>query len=148
MYCPNKVRTPPVTSTSNVASGYVGELFGTLRSGTGGFTYSTRTTTAPTTSIAAVVSLTLNKGVYLVSVVMNAGASVSTFMAGDVTVGGTQVTTNNMLSVSSSSTSYGTLSVCLPVIISSDSTVVAGRAYFGAGTSTGAVHEMWAVRIA
>jgi len=59
---------PGSTSGAATATSYVGEIVGTQRSGTNGSSYSTRSTTSvPATTAASVISVSLNKGVYLVS---------------------------------------------------------------------------------
>jgi hypothetical protein len=142
-------QAPGSTAGTAIAAGFVGEMAGTLRSGTGGFTYSTRTTTAPTTSLSSVISLTLNKGVYLISVVSTCGASSSTYYSGGFYIGGTSVlASGDSLSSTTSSSAYGSISLQLPLIISSDSTVIDLRTILGGGTAVGPKHEMWAVRIA
>ena len=127
-------------------AGAVGEIIGTLRSGTGGSTYSTRSSTVPTSSFAALVSVTLNKGIYIVSFQVNGGSSVSTFFEGYATVGGTQVT--SMTSNPTSGTAYGAITQTVPLIISTDSTAVAFIGRIGTGTGATNGHEVHVLRIA
>jgi hypothetical protein len=139
---------PGSTSGVAIAAGYVGETLGTLRSGTGGFTYSTRTTTAPTTSFAPLVSTTLNKGVYLVYGNAACALSVAGQLYGYIAIGGTQV--SNTISQSSPTGGYDmAIGIAVPITISSDSTSVA---FYGRlNVTTGLVvngHELFAVRIA
>lgn len=136
------------TSGTAVAAGYVGELFGTLRSGTGGFTYSTRSTTSvPTTTQSSVISLTLNKGVYLISYKIKCASSLTANLEVSFYIGGTQVDATNGDGYVSPSY-YGSVSNITPITISSDSTSVAVYAAVSSGTSLGNSHELWAVRIA
>lgn len=138
--------TPPVTSTSNVASGYVGEMLGTIRSGTGGSSYSARTTTNPTTSNGILVSVTLNPGVYLISSSVFTQLSAAANFAVYAAVGTTQV--SNLI-YSSAGAGYGTsVTFTIPVVITAASTVVSIYGLIGSGTASGSAHEMWAVRIA
>jgi len=132
-----------------VAAGLVGEMFGTLRSGTGGFTYSTRSTTTPTTSYTALISLTLNKGVYLIYGNLGCALSVAGQLFGYLTIGTTQVTSP----VSQGSPNTGgynmTVAIAAPINISADTTVVS--IYGNVSSVTGLVvngHELFAVRIA
>lgn len=129
------------------AAGMVGEMFGTSRAGTGGKTYSTRTTTAATNSLSSLVSITLNKGIYLVSAAVEQGVtSGSTFLSGEARIGSTAIT--GSISTATAVGAYGLLSFTFPVEISTDSTAVAIWGLIGVGTSAGADNEMWAIRIA
>jgi hypothetical protein len=127
-------------------AGVFGEIIGTLRSGTGGSTYSNRSSTVPTTSFAALISVTLNKGIYIVSFQANGGSSVSTFFEGYVTVGGTQVT--SITSNPTSGSAYGSITQTVPLLISADSTAVAFTARVGSGTGATNGHEVHVLRIA
>jgi hypothetical protein len=138
---------PGLVTGATIAAGYVGEMLGTLRSGTNGFTYSTRTTTSPSTSYASLVSVTLNKGVYLIYGNLNCALSVAGQLYGYVAVGGTQV--SNAISQSAAVGFDMAMAVSAPVTISADGTAVA---IFGKlNATTGLVvngHELFAVRIA
>lgn len=58
MYCPNKVRTPPVTSTSSGASGYVGQVVAITSTSSGG---------AAGWSLNTTEAITLQPGIWLLS---------------------------------------------------------------------------------
>lgn len=142
-------------TTGTVApTGYIGEIdfSGTsARTGTGGLTYSVRTTTAIPSSVGTIVSLTLNKGVYLIST-WNAQTNNTgrTTVTSYLTVGGTQVTTgNNQVVLSGAGGDAFTFGLGgIPVVITSDGTVVAFAAGGGAVSWINVVNEMFAVRIA
>jgi hypothetical protein len=133
------------------SSGYIGELFGTLRSGTDGLTYSTRSTTAYTSSNQTLVSLSLNKGIYLVSAktsVYHSDAALRAWQV-DFHVGGTSVIAT-ISAPDLEQGQFGMWTVSIPVVITSDSTAVSlyGRIASLSGSSSGSNHELWAVRIA
>lgn len=137
------------TSGSAIASSYVGEMLGTLRSGTGGFTYSTQSTTAPTqTTYTAVLQYTLNKGVYLISYRVRCYITSGTSeLRTQPRIGGTTLTAQPMATQVTASY-FGSNSETLPIVISSDSTVFDIYASIGAGgPALGNAHEMWIVRI-
>lgn len=75
MYCPNKVRTPPVTSTSNVASGYVGEVVSGTLAADSSFTSETLTDLAST-------SLPLTAGIWEVTLIVPCLLSLSALTGG------------------------------------------------------------------
>lgn len=143
----NGVQIKGRTSGVAIPSGYVGEMSGTLRSGTGGFTYSTRSTTAPTTSFSPVISLTLNKGIYFISGIVNVASGVSANVSSYLAIGTTQVSTST---TSSTTPGYNASTpVMAPIVISADSTIVS--IYSVIGNVTGLVvngHELFAIRIA
>jgi hypothetical protein len=135
------------TTGNAIASGYVGETVGTLRSGTGGFTYSVRSNTAVTTSVANILTQSLDAGSYLVSFTTRCylvSAGSADFVA-RLRIGGVDVTTV-IAAVSNSVTQ--TLSCSLPIVVSSNGTVVSVAASIASNTSAGNSHEMWIVRIA
>jgi hypothetical protein len=139
---------PGNTTGNAIASGYVGELFGTQRAGTGGSSYSTRATTAFPSSIGSLVSYTLNKGVYLVSYMLGGyTASGTSNVESYIYVGGVAVTTLLRSDATTAGITGGTASV--PIVISSDSTVVAVYGLVNGGLSvTAPTQEMHIVRIA
>lgn len=140
---------PGKTDGLAVTSGYVGEQVGTLRSGTGGFTYSIQSTTAvPATTPTSVISRVLNKGVYLISFKTQCYSNLSTAsLLATFRIGGTAVTQNLVAAALPTTTGY--ISATIPTVISADSTTVAVYANVDAGaTSGGSLHEMWIVRIA
>jgi hypothetical protein len=137
------------TGTSAIATGYVGEMLGTLRSGTNGFTYSTRSTTAISNSgYVSVVNITLNKGVYLVSGKVSCFTSAgSGSVYAYIDVGGTAVTEATHGYISTTNT--GSATQCAPIQITADSTIV--RLYArvdAAATASGPNNELFVVRIA
>jgi hypothetical protein len=136
-------------STSAAASGKIGQMFGTTRSGTNGASASTRSTTALLSTEAAVLSITLNKGKYLLSYIVTGynpdatAGSVYTY----VRIGGTAVTRQPRIAAPSGSRMvngmYG-----IPIDIYADNTVVdVVSAMAGlVGTWGDPDHEMWVVR--
>ena len=138
---------PGLTTGAAIPAGYVGEMFGTLRSGTGGFTYSTRSTTTVTTGYTSLVSITLNKGVYLITAKASVALSVAGNAYGYIAVGATQVSSETYASAPAGYDMSVTQGV--PVIVSTDSTAVA---LYGKVSSTTGLnvygHEIFAIRIA
>lgn len=136
------------TDGTSPAAGEVGEMAlgsASLRSGTGGFTYSVRSATGWTTTPTTLISTTLNKGIYIVTVSLQAGAIAATFIGGQLTVGGVNLTPQGLQG--SLTTNAGpTVGITIPIVISTDGTVVAGVGQVGAGSTAGS-HEMWIVRI-
>lgn len=131
-------------------AGYVGECFGTTRSGTGGASFSTRSTTALTATLAAICSVTLNKGFYLVSASIGTDSSGGTgSVFSQLWIGGTGVTTLFEQDIPSSVVQTIMPFGAVPVNITANGTVVALAAKMtGAGTSAVNTHEMWVIRIA
>jgi hypothetical protein len=137
------------SSTSAMASGKIGQMFGTTRSGTNGDSASTRSATALLSTEAAVLSITLNKGKYLLSYIVTGynpdatAGSVYTY----VRIGGTAVTRQPRIAAPSGSRMvngmYG-----IPIDIYADGTVVDVVAAMAGlvGTWGDADHEMWVVR--
>jgi len=138
-------------STSGVApaAGVIGEMFGTERAGTGGSTYSTSATTAPTSSATLMVSVTLNKGSYIISgytrAVQTDGTSRDYVV--EVRVGGTNVL-QGQPRITCTNGAAGYVPFSLPILISTDSTAVAVYTQLISltGTATGQ-HELYATRI-
>lgn len=143
--------TPGHTNGAAIAAGYVGELSpgGTLRSGTNGFTYSTRSTTPVSNSAyGSAVSLTLNKGIYFISGKCScySSAGVGSIYA-VIHVGGTAVTDATHGYISTVNTGAAVISA--PIIVTADSTTVAiFTKTDAAATPVGPTHEIFAVRIA
>ncbi len=139
---------PGNTTGNAIASGYVGELYGTQRNGTNGFSYSTRSTTSvPTTTAASVVSVSAAKGVYLVSYKIRCASNTTSNLDAALYVGGTQVEATNSQSYATSSL-FGSASNCLPVVVTADNTTIAVFARLDTGTSASNSHELWVTRIA
>jgi hypothetical protein len=144
-------QAPGLVTGATVSAGYIGEAFGTLSAGTGGQAYQTTTTTASTTSSAVdLVTLTLNKGVYLlfsaVKMTAPAGSAVNLFCS--TRIGGTQVGSGfNQQSIIASAETTITYPT-YPIVITADNTVVSIRCFTGAGTATQQINMMSAIRIA
>jgi len=121
---------------------------GTKRSGTGGHTYSVRATTALTTTPQTVLTSTLNKGLYLVSVSVNSensGGTNPTLIVG-FNIGGTSVLIDNMYQRVPAG--FAVISFTIPIVITSDSTAINVVAYWNSATSTpNNAHEMQIVRL-
>jgi hypothetical protein len=117
-----------------VPAGYVGE------------TLSNTTTTTITTSFQNLVSITLNKGYWLVFGYISAGSSSNCLLQARIAVSGSQV------GFSPSSTIvaglFGQVSLSRPVLITSDATTVSIQGQISAGTGTSGAYELFAVRIA
>jgi len=131
-------------------AGSIGETPGTLRSGTGGFTYSTRSTTSATASDSTLASISLNKGVYLIS--MNSFCSQNDALIRRYyiypTVGGTSVA--NSANTNLAQNTIGGVTMSFPLIITSDATtvVLVGAVASLSGSTASNNHEIFAVRIA
>jgi hypothetical protein len=133
------------------ATGMIGETPGaSATAGTGGSLYS-KTSTTNYSAAAAVVSLTLNKGVYIVS-----GCTSFTGPAGGATnasiqlrIGGTAVTNagNQFQTISASAEIYAS-TPAYPIVITADSTAVDLYCTCGGTGGTNTVNELCAVRIA
>lgn len=133
------------TDGQAVAAGYVGETLGTERAGSGGKTYSVQTNTALTGSPGAVVSLTLNKGIYYVSANTYSYTSSTANLTATMRLGGSAITESRATLTNVSNPGF--LSFSLPITVTADGVVVALYAETS-GTGTGQNHEMWAIRIA
>jgi hypothetical protein len=130
------------------ASGDIGEIAlgsASLRAGTGGFTYSVRSTTGWTTTPSTLISTTLNKGSYLVTLSLSATALATTYISGQLTVGGVNLTPQGLQGLITT-TAGPSMHITIPIVISTDATVVAGVGVVGAGSTAGS-HEMWIVRM-
>ena len=138
---------PGLTTGVAIANGYIGEMPGTLASGTGGGSYKTSTTTNWTNSAASIVSYSLNKGVYLVAA---AGKFTGPVGAGNaqwnLRVGGTAVTSTYQSQYNSSG-EFAYHVPMVPIVISSDSTAVALYGLAG-GTTSNTVNDLFIVRCA
>lgn len=121
----------------------------TARAGTGGSSYSVRTTTAVTSAGVGVFGgISLKKGLYLFgytsSFYQTSGSSVG--LVYYVIVGGTGVTTAQNLSVASGP--YVTVSQGpIPILITTDDTIIDVRMGTTAGSTLGSAHECWIARI-
>jgi hypothetical protein len=136
------------TTGAAVAAGYIGELSGSQRSGTNGFSYSTRSTTSvPATTAASVISVSLNKGQYIVSYKIRCASGVTSNLDAALYVGGTQVEATNSQGTATSA-QFASASNSLPVVITADATTIAVFARLDTGTSSGNSHEIWTTRIA
>jgi hypothetical protein len=131
-------------------TGYVGEVFGTEDTGTNGSSYYVSSTTAVTAAAAAICSLTLNKGIYFVSLYARvyqtdgaARAWVNTLRVGGGIVSPT-------LNTDLASGTYNTISWAAPIIVTADSTVVAIYSNITSltGSSSGNQSTLSAIRIA
>lgn len=143
------------TDGATVPAGKVGQIIGdTLRSGTGGFTFTTSLSGGgswgsgiPTT----MGSVTLNKGVYLIcinSAVTLANGLTRSFDL-QLFIGGTNITPNYYYSNPVVNTGSADIGLVLPIVISSDSTTVLIKGRVTGGADTVAVYgEMSTVRIA
>ena len=140
-------------STSGVApaAGVIGEMLGTERAGTNGKTFSARSTTAISGTGGVyneVVQITLNKGMYLVSYLVQSN-QLSGGVRGfnhQLKVGGTAVTEPVLHAVSDAF--RRSWSNTVPVLITADGTTVgAALGTDNAAGSNDNQHEIWAIRI-
>jgi hypothetical protein len=134
-------------SGSAVPAGYVGEMVGAPRSGNNGFSYSTRSITALTTTPSTILSVSLNKGVYIASYKLHCSGSVALNMNAILQVGGTPVEAQSTRGYAST-TVFGTCTNSLPIVVSADGTTVSVYGGIDVGTSASNSHELWVVRIA
>jgi len=137
-----------MTGTSHAATtlGEMNFTGSTPRVVTYGRTYSARATTALTAAYAAVVKVTVDKGVYLVTANIQAGSTTVGAYSFYGAVDTTQITTAFETDMAASSTV--TSSVTFPVIVTAVSTDLSLYAKQLGGTSAYTAYEIWAVRIA
>lgn len=134
-----------------VPAGQIGEMSGTLRNGTGGSSYSTRSTTTVTSSATLLNSISLNKGVYLVSGAVQtlqldgAARRLICYLA----VGGTQIQNGVAIEIPNSALQT-ILTGMVPIVITTDGTTVGlfGQIVSLTGGTNNNNHEMFAIRIA
>ena len=132
-----------------VAAGYTGEIIGTEQAGTNGVSYNTRTTTVATTGGASLISLSLNKGLYIIGfniVQVKAGNTNNDRLSTALRVGGTAVITE--VSSSNNVVNGGKLSATfsVPIKITADSTTVDVLGVMSTDNAASAANSMWAVR--
>lgn len=130
----------------SIPSGYVGELFGTNSAGTGGYYVSTNSTTLPGSGATTLVSLSLNKGIYLCTFYAATFGSSHVLFAG-VNIGGTSALASRGYNAVSGSYD-AVFTVTLPIVITADSTTVVISANYTGTAPTTAVNRIAAVRIA
>jgi hypothetical protein len=137
------------TSGTAKGSGYVGEGFGTTRSGTNAETYSDRSTTSVGSAGTNVLTRTLAKGFYLVmfKVATQQGDGTNRELYVRVTSGGPFTTDFSNVSISGKITG---VSGCVPVLVTANNATIAIEAQLAGmtGSSSANSHEMWIVRIA
>lgn len=153
----NTVGTPILgrTDGGTVASGYKGEIVGaTAYTGTGGATYATASTTVAThTNPATLLTLTLNKGVYIFGcTILQAKATDASLpeLSINIKVGGTVVGQSSRSQFSASTDSYTTNRKTIPLVITADNTAVTvtGTMVIVNADARLAANECWAIRIA
>jgi hypothetical protein len=131
------------------ATGMVGEMFGTLRAGTGGNSYSDRATTTFNNTVTSLISRTLNKGVYLVFASMNVqndGSARNVYYAGRI--GATTVTNTDYMYIAAGGVLLKS-TLAFPAVITADATVLDIIGQFNSsGTSSNHSQELHIVRIA
>jgi hypothetical protein len=131
-----------------VPAGFVGELIGTLRAGTGGNSYSARASTSFNNTATSLISATLNKGNYLILAacnVQNDGVARNVYYAGRI--GGVNVTNTDFMFVGA--TGVLLRSFCMfTAQITADSTSVDVIGQFNsAGTSSNHSQEMHIIKL-
>jgi hypothetical protein len=133
---------------TTVPSGYVGEMFGTLRNATNGSTYSIQSSTGVSANVATdVISTTLNSGIYLISFKLRCNYGASSVQTVRVAVGGTIPVTSYETYYAFGSGGEFSMAHCLPIIINGSNVSVAIRLTSGS-SSTFAQHEMFVIRLA
>ena len=135
------------TSGAAMTAGLIGEMIGTVRAGTGGNSYSVRSTTAVGLVTTKVISQALNKGVYLVSIKVNSTSTVATHLRLSGGIGGTIVTTESF-SYNSTTSVQRSMTITFPAVITTDATEVQGWSNWDGGTISNNDHEMSIIRIA
>jgi hypothetical protein len=141
---------PANTTGSLIATGYVGEMFGSVRTGSGGNAYSARTTTAGVSSGNSVVSITLNKGLYWAQFNCShsfTATNTDTYMFLYIGSLGFQVGITQRQQGPATSGNYLCFSQGMPILITADSTSV-GVGYGSSNNSTSASNDLCIVRLA
>jgi hypothetical protein len=149
-----KPGSAPGTLTSTpIAAGYVGEFPSgmTAAAGTGGNIYRVNSSTVVGTSDTTLMTLTLNKGIYLlgfnstISKALDASTPEGNL---NLRMGGTAIGAGCNYHFDNLSGGYVSVSKCIPAIITSDSTAitVGGNQTVAAARVT--VTDLWAIRIA
>lgn len=134
-------------SGSAIATSYIGEMIGTLRSGTNGFTYSSRTTTNPTVgAYGTVLGLTLNKGIWIISFQSTTSCSSTANINYFINCGGTAITQATTQPQYTGTSVF--FAASLPVVISADGVAVNLNAQSAANNMSNTYNEGWAIRIA
>lgn len=132
-----------------IGSGLVGEMFGTLSSGTNGYTYITTNTTAllANSVFSSVISRTFNKGIYFISCSTQCYSTQEAALMAYIKVGGTAI--NGAKHVRTGPSARGCATQSLPIAITADNTLVELWAACDATSGVGgAYNEFYAVRIA
>lgn len=125
-----------------VPSGYVGEILGsTLKSGTGGFTYSTTISgsiSATNNVPYTVASQTLNKGSYLVCLNSSFNIAAGSTRSCDLQlfIGGTNITPNYYYSNPGTNSGTADIGMVIPIVITQDSTLVEVKVRITGGNDT------------
>ncbi len=120
------------------------------RSGTNGSTYSVRATTTPA-AMGIVVSATLDIGTYLVSGSVGGNPTSATgSYSVQLWVGGTSVTTANLFTIEAwpSGQTFSITVPSIPVVITSNSTIVGLAESFTGTTASNNKQELWITKIA
>jgi hypothetical protein len=136
------------------STGYIGETFGTERASTSvGSSFSIRSTTALTAAVSNIVSITLNKGTYLVG-----GKFAGFHLDGTVrnvfaAIGINSVSVTLEQNDGLASATSKTVSITgIPIVIKTDNTIVSLRGgvtgLTGSWSVDAAGNELWVVRIA
>ena len=145
---------PGSTTGTAVPASYLGEIIGAANAGTGGSCYHTRTTTVATTTGVVVVSLTLNKGEYLIgfnAVQQKANNTSSDTCYGSLRIGTTAVTGPGSVLRSGDTVianAYLMMNNTFPINITADGAVVDLFLQMAVNNAVTAANSMWAVRIA
>lgn len=131
---PNKQLLQSAGDGTAVPTGYVGE------------NVTNTSTTTITTSFQNLVSITLNKGYWLVFGYISAGSNTNCNLQARIAVAGSQVGFSPSATIVAGL--FGQTSLNRPVLITSDATTVSIQGQISAGIGTAGAYELIAVRIA
>jgi len=129
-----------------IPAGMVGEMLGTLVSGTGAKTYYDSSTTVFSVSNPVVLTRTLNKGTYLVTLqhyCTSSSAAAGFYVS--VYLGAASFIEPITRQAGAGANLYANLSVTFPLIIDADGTELNIK---GTGQATSSSNKMWILRIA
>lgn len=143
-------RAPGYTGTVALPTGMLGEMSGSQRSGTNGFSFSSRNTTSVTASDSTLISVSLARGVYLVSFTTYLSHNDALIRRYYVypTIGGTQFHLGSSTNLAQNT--IGGITLSFPLVVTADSTVLAivGAVASLGGVTSNISHELSTIRIA
>ncbi len=136
-----------------IPAGVIGELFGSVRNGTNSKIYETTSTTAPTTSPTTLLTLTLNKGLYLFIAECVIAKQSATATQDDLFIGikggGTDLDyAYGKASYPGIQFATNTVTRAKLVLVTADSTNITVIGYMSLATASSAANQCYAVRLA